>query len=72
MRGAGGDWALDAPRHRTLVFVGPSAAVPAAVAVVMLAEGCIARSPSRTVILAGSDLPVTGKKLDKRASVWTR
>ena len=42
----------------TLVFVGPSAAVPAAVAVVMLAEGCIARSPSRTVILAGSDLPV--------------
>ena len=50
------------PRGRPLLPLfflagGPSAAVPAAVAAVMLAEGCIARSPSPNFV-AGSDLPV--------------
>ena len=61
------------PRGRPLLPLfflagGPSAAVPAAVAAVMLAEGCIA-SLAIANFVAGSDF--TGnKKLDKRASVW--
>ena len=51
----------------SLLAGGPSAAVPAAVAAVMLAEGCIA-SLAIANFVAGSDF--TGKKLDKRASVW--
>ena len=59
------------PRGRPLLPLfflagGPSAAVPAAVAAVMLAEGCIA-SLAIANFVAGSDF--TGKKLDKRASV---
>ena len=57
------------PRGRPLLPLfflagGPSAAVPAAVAAVMLAEGCIA-SLAIANFVAGSDF-----KLDKRASVW--
>ena len=61
------------PRGRPLLPLfflagGPSAAVPAAVAAVMLAEGYIGASLAIANFVAGSDF--TGKKLDKRASVW--
>ena len=51
------------PRGRPLLplfflAVSPSAAVPAAVAAVMLAEGCIASLAIANLIVAGSDLPV--------------
>ena len=61
------------PRGRPLLPLfflagGPSAAVPAAVAAVMLAEGCIASLAIAN--FGGGISDFTGKKLDKRASVW--
>ena len=62
------------PRGRPLLPLfflagGPSAAVPAAVAAVMLAEGCIASLAIANFVAGSADF--TGKKLDKRAWVWT-